>query len=95
MLLKATGVGQYKVVYVGMAGGPNAGMRAWVTRHTRKFKKVVWTHFPLFEVCDNIAEAEGRELEGLLRHIFLLVAYAGDARPGPGVITPSACSLTE
>jgi hypothetical protein len=45
-------------------------MRARVTRHARKFKKGTLTHFSLFEVWDNVTEAEVRELEGLLRHIF-------------------------
>ena len=57
-------------MYIGPAGGPYAGMPARVTRHARKFPKGAWTHFSIFEVWDNMAEAEVRELEGLLRHIF-------------------------
>jgi hypothetical protein len=61
---------EYEVVYVGMAGGPNAGMRSRITAHNRRFSTNKWTHFSLFEVWDNISEAEVRELEGLVRHIF-------------------------
>ena len=53
-----------------MAGAPDAGMRGRVIAHDKRFAKDTRTHFSLFEVWDNISEAEGRELEGLPRHIF-------------------------
>ena len=58
--------GSYNVVYVGMAVG---SIRQRLNRH--KVKKVgLWTHFSIFEVWDNITEAEVRELEGLFRQIY-------------------------
>ena len=56
----------YNVVYVGMATG---GVRGRLNSHKRK-KAGFWTHFSVFEVWDNITEAEVRELEGLFRQIY-------------------------
>lgn len=63
---------KYRVVYVGMAAaGRRGGIRGRLARHTRsKQKAPVWTHFPAFEVWDNIRDEEVAELEGLLRHIY-------------------------
>jgi len=54
--------GAYDVVYVGLSGGPQSGMRG-----TRKAK--LWTHFSVFEVWDNIRPEEVAELESLFRSI--------------------------
>lgn len=63
--------GKFEVVYVGMAGGQNAGARGRMMSHSRsKTKGKLWTHFSLFEVWDNITQAEVAELEGLFRHIY-------------------------
>ena len=59
----------YNVVYVGMAGGENAGVRGRLRSHYRN-KGDQWTHFSVFEVWPNIREDEVRELEGLFRHIY-------------------------
>ena len=33
-------------------------------------KSKYWTHFSVFEVWDNITDAEIEELEGLFRHLY-------------------------
>jgi hypothetical protein len=33
-------------------------------------KSKYWTHFSVFEVWDNISDAEIEELEGLFRHLY-------------------------
>ncbi|MGA3168414.1 MAG: GIY-YIG nuclease family protein [Terriglobia bacterium] len=58
---------EYRVQYIGMAGGPKTGVQGRLREHL-KTKKA--THFSVFEVHDNIPEEEVRELEGILRHIF-------------------------
>ena len=63
--------GAYDVVYVGMAGGPAAGIRGRLKRHT-KIKSGLWTHFSIYEVWDNVREDEIAELEGLFRQIYRL-----------------------
>jgi hypothetical protein len=61
----------YDVLYIGMAGGPRAGVRGRLRDHLKnEEKRRKATHFSVFEVHDNISEEEVRELEGLLRHIF-------------------------
>jgi hypothetical protein len=61
----------FDVVYVGMAGGEKAGARGRLRSHSKsKTKGKLWTHFSLFEVWDNITQAEVAELEGLFRHIY-------------------------
>ena len=61
----------YDVVYVGMAGGPRAGIRSRLYDHSRsKRKGKLWTHFSIFEVWENIPESFVEELEGLFRHIY-------------------------
>ncbi len=63
--------GAVDVVYVGLAGGPKAGVRGRLKAHMRsKRKGKVWTHFSIFEVWDNIPESLVEELEGLFRHIY-------------------------
>jgi hypothetical protein len=60
---------KYDVVYIGMARGMKSGARGRLSSH-RKSKEGEWTHFSIFEVWDNITEAEVVELEGLFRHIY-------------------------
>ena len=63
-------MGSYNVVYVGMAGaGQGGGIRRRLNSHKRN-KPGLWTHFSVFEVWDNITEAEVAELEGLFRQIY-------------------------
>jgi RNase adaptor protein for sRNA GlmZ degradation len=57
----------YEVVYIGMAGGPHAGVHGRLRDHLKKKNA---THFSVFEAHDNVSEEEVRELEGLLRHVF-------------------------
>ena len=62
---------QFDVIYVGMAGGQKAGANGRMRSHSRNTTKgKLWTHFSLFEVWDNITQAEVAELEGLFRHIY-------------------------
>jgi hypothetical protein len=70
---------RYDVVYIGMARGLKSGAHSRLNAHRRsERKKDKWTHFSLFEVWDNITEAEVAELEGLFRHI-----YRRDTRANP------------
>jgi len=55
---------KYDVVYIGMS--PRSGIRGRLKSHAKKN----WSHFSLFEVWDNIDEAEIAELEGLFREIY-------------------------
>lgn len=58
----------YDVVYVGLSTN---GVRGRLRGHRRSPKKAkVWTHFSVFEVYDNVSDAEIAELEGLFRHIY-------------------------
>lgn len=59
---------EYEVIYIGMARGKGTGVAGRLRSHRRK--KPDWTHFSVFEVWDNITEAEVAELEGLFRHIY-------------------------
>ena len=59
---------KYDVVYIGMARGAKTGVHGRLNSH-RRSKEGEWTHFSVFEVWDNITEAEVAELEGLFRHI--------------------------
>jgi len=59
----------YNVVYVGMSGGENAGVRGRLKKHL-KSKGDFWTHFSVYQVFENIREDEVRELEGLFRHLY-------------------------
>ena len=68
---------KYDVVYIGMARGRRSGAHSRLIAH-RKSKEGRWTHFSIFEVWDNITEAEVAELEGLFRHI-----YRKDTRANP------------
>jgi hypothetical protein len=60
---------KYDVVYIGMARGTKSGAHSRLNSHL-KSKEGAWTHFSIFEVWDNIIEAEVAELEGLFRHIY-------------------------
>lgn len=60
-------VNRYNVVYVGMAS--SGSIRARLRSHRRK-KASLFTHCSIFEVWDNITEAEVEELEGLFRHFY-------------------------
>lgn len=60
---------KYNVVYIGMARGSKSGVKARLWSHSRK-KKDLWTHFSVYEVWDNITQAEVEELEGLFRAIY-------------------------
>ena len=58
------------MVYVGMTGaGRQGGIRSRLYTHRRK-KGAMWTHCTVFEVWDNITDAEVTELEGLFRQIY-------------------------
>jgi len=57
----------YEVVYIGMAGGPHAGVLGRLREHLKNKNA---DRFSVFEVHDNVSEEEVRELEGLLRHVF-------------------------
>jgi hypothetical protein len=62
---------KYDVVYIGMARGLKSGVAGRLRSHARsKRKGKLWTHFSVFEVWNNILEAEVAELEGLFRHIY-------------------------
>src|SRR5579863_7881129 len=71
-LLNKTSPGEFEVVYIGMAArGVNSGIRGRLISHEKSQKKSdLWTHFSVYEVWDNITEAEIAELEGLFRHIY-------------------------
>jgi hypothetical protein len=65
--------GCFDVVYVGLS---RAGVRSRLRGHRHsKTKAKLWSHFSLFEVWDNVSDAEVAELEGLFRH-----AYRRDSR---------------
>ena len=55
---------RYDVVYVGM------GHIRFRLRSHRKKKANLFTHYSVFEVWDNITDAEVKELEGLFRHFY-------------------------
>ena len=73
-LLNNTSPGEFEVVYIGMAArGVNSGIRGRIHSHNKSERKgKLWTHFSVYEVWDNITEAEIKELEGLLRHVYRL-----------------------
>jgi hypothetical protein len=63
--------GQYRVVYIGVAGlskGQKSGIASRLRNHHKKRKN--WTHYSFFEVHDNVPYDEIRELESLLLSIF-------------------------
>lgn len=57
--------GCYDVVYVGLS---RSGIRSRVRGHRKSAK--IWSHFSVFEVWENVSDAEIAELEGLFRHIY-------------------------
>lgn len=69
LMYKRPRLDKYDVVYIGMARGERAGVGGRLRSHRRK-KADLWTHFSVYEVWDNITQAEVTELEGLFRHIY-------------------------
>ena len=68
LLNKSSDGKHYDVVYIGMARN---NMKRRIKKHARsRTKSGAWTHFSIYEVHDNIYDAEIAELEGILRHIF-------------------------
>jgi predicted secreted protein len=68
VLLDELSKDKYKVVYVGMSGrSSTSGIYARLDDHD---KRKDWTHFSLFEVHDNIANTEIKELEALILCIY-------------------------
>ena len=67
MLQSRPPMDKYDVVYIGMA--PSGGIRSRLRKH-KKSETKIWSHFSVFEVWDNISEAEVGELEGLFREIY-------------------------
>ena len=62
---------RYDVIYIGLSAGTRQGIKRRLRSHAKsKRKRKLWTHFSIFEVWDNITEAEITELEGLFRHIY-------------------------
>jgi hypothetical protein len=71
VLYRKRGVDGYEACYIGVAGlGPTGGggIRSRLKSHNAK--KSGWTHYSLFEVHDNVAGNDIRELEALLLGIF-------------------------
>lgn len=68
-LSRASTRDKFDVVYIGMARGIKGGIKSRLRSHRRK-KADLWSHFSVYEVWDNITEAEVEELEGLFRHIY-------------------------
>lgn len=66
LLHHRSSIQKYDVVYIGMA--PRGGIRGRLKSHAKSTK--IWSHFSIFEVWDNISEAEVGELEGLFREIY-------------------------
>lgn len=59
---------RYDVVYVGLS---KTGVRARLRSHRKSRRKgSIWTHFSVFEVWDNVSDAEIGELEGIFRHVY-------------------------
>jgi hypothetical protein len=71
LLKKKGGSKRFDVGYVGLSAGTIQGIKRRLRSHANsKRKRRHWDHFSLFEVHDNITEAEIAELEGLFRHIY-------------------------
>ena len=61
----------YEVVYIGMSRGTKLGIHSRLNSHAKsQRKKPLWSHFSIYEVHDNVSEAEIVELEGLVRHVY-------------------------
>lgn len=58
----------YAVAYVGLSTTSVLGRLRAHRRSPQKSK--LWSHFSVFEVWDNVLEAEITELEGMFRHIY-------------------------
>jgi len=61
---------EHGVMYVGLSGADEAGIRGRLRKHLANASKGSCTCFSVFEVHDNVSEQEIQELEGILRHIF-------------------------
>ena len=61
------------VVYVGVATAEGSGARSRITDHIRKKD---FTHFSVYEVFENIAEQQIKELEGLFLQIYATDEHA-------------------
>jgi hypothetical protein len=62
---------RFEVQYIGMSRGDRLGVKGRLRSHRRsKRKSGEWTHFSVFEVCDNVTKEEIEELEGLARHLY-------------------------
>lgn len=58
----------YDLRYIGMSV---TGIGGRLRSHRRSKRKTgEWTHFSIFEVWDNVTDAEISELEGLARHLY-------------------------
>lgn len=58
----------YDLVYIGMA---RRNIKKRLKVHLKSKKKAdMWSHFSVFEVWDNISNAEIEELEGLFRYLY-------------------------
>jgi len=61
-------VNSFDLVYIGMA---RKNIKSRIRKHFKSVtKSKYWTHFSIFEVWDNITDAEIEELEGLFRHLY-------------------------
>ena len=58
----------YDLQYIGMSVTGIGGRLRSHRRSSRKAEE--WTHFSVFEVWDNVTDAEISELEGLARHLY-------------------------
>ena len=66
-LLDKSGKDRYDVVYIGMAWSDERGIKSRLAGHRRsEGKGPKWTHFSVFEVFDNLTQAEIRSLEGIV-----------------------------
>jgi hypothetical protein len=80
-------LGQYEVVYVGMA---RQGVRARLTVHARK-KRDLWTHFSVFEVFDNVRGEEIAELEGSCATSIEAILERTDSTPSEPLPNSGEC----
>ena len=61
-------IDSFELVYIGLA---RRNIKKRLKVHLKSQKKSgLWTHFSVFEVWDNITDAEIEELEGLFRHLY-------------------------
>lgn len=68
LFIKRPKLNSFDLVYIGMA---RTNMKGRIRKHFNSMKKSkYWSHFSIFEVWDNISDAEIEELEGLFRHLY-------------------------